>query len=173
MVASSKSPAWDTEVEDPCSAVQRAPHRDGFRMSNANFAGRPGPDRHRRPRWKSHPSRQPRDSLRISLMMQSIPNGCDNLPKRAIRVPQPWVGAAAVRGGGGLSGAQVREVTSAGARTRVGTADGTGCSDYSASVPEFPFPSGADLPGSTGRCGPEPGPVIGRRPTGLSAQRGA
>ena len=104
------------------------------------FAGRPGPDRHCRPPWKSHPSRQPQNSLKISLFMRPLPNGCDTLTERAIRVLQPSVRHDRRRGGGGLSGAQVRQVTSADAGTRDGAADGTRCSDHAASAPMIPFP---------------------------------
>jgi hypothetical protein len=50
----------------------------------ATSAGRPGPDRRRKPPRKPHPSRQPLDSLKISLDRQFLPHGCDTLPKRAI-----------------------------------------------------------------------------------------
>jgi len=81
--------------------------------------GQAWPDRHRRPRWKSHPSRQPQDSLKISLMMLSLASGCDNLTERTIRLPQPLVWCGRRRGGGGLSGTQVARVTSAGAPASV------------------------------------------------------
>ncbi len=96
-------------------------------------AGRPGPDRHRGPRWKSHPSRQTQNSLKISLASAYLLYGCDTLTIRIITVPHPLGRRGRRRGTGGLGGAQVGRVTSTGARTRDGVADGTGSSDHWAS----------------------------------------
>jgi hypothetical protein len=131
--------SWPVRSRSACSCPVRASRvairvmGTGSECPNA-FAGRPGPDRHRRPRWKSHPSRQSQDSLKISLARAYLLYGCDTLTIRIITVPHPLGKRGRGRGTGGLSGAQVGRVTSAGARTRDGVADGTGSSHHWASL---------------------------------------
>jgi hypothetical protein len=70
--------------EDPGFGEDPGDYGDGFRMPKRPLRGQAGPDRHRRPRGKSHPSRPPQNSLKISLSTIQLGMVVTTYPKKRV-----------------------------------------------------------------------------------------